>query len=127
MFEDFNRRLADIKLSPLGILIAEFLTAHADVPKRGIYERLRDLRQGTLQDLELRKDFQSFLIAHLAITEREVATIRRHLRTFETQRAVVSGQLPYAARGESSDDHLEADSVGELLKRRTFPDNVSVR
>jgi hypothetical protein len=101
MFEDFNRRLADIKLSPLGILIEEFLTAHADVPKRDIYERLRDLRQGTLQDLELRKDFQSFLIAHLAITQREVATIRRHLRTFENQRTLISGQFALCSSGRN--------------------------
>jgi hypothetical protein len=127
MTETFNEQLKAIGFSELGKLVNEFLRQYPEVPNRHNYERLRDLRQGTFEELENRSDFQSFIAFYLGIDTYELGMMRRSLRTFELQRTQPCAMLTYAARGAANTDVVSPDSLDGLLKRRVFLENAKVR
>lgn len=112
---------AEITLSPLGTLIDSILpNMPPDVEIRVVLERIRNLKQGTFEDLN-DAEFRSFLTSYLRIDVNLLDSVTRILRTFHTVHNEVGAELDLAARGGST-GNISDRELGLLLSRRQYVD-----
>ena len=111
---------AEITLSPLGELIESLLPNVPTGTLRDVLERLRNLKQGRLEDLS-DPEFQSFLVSYLSIDLSLLLNIARILRTHRDSQVEASDGLGLAARGTAAIG-ISHDELGKLLSQRQFQD-----